>query len=100
MMQGMEQGDIKRLASLARIAVSDHEAKTLSHDIDAVLAYVSTVSDIAAANDATKKVGPLHNVLREDAVTNQPGEQTDTLLAEAPHRDGAWLKVKKILNQD
>lgn len=99
-MANMEQADMKRLASLARIAVSDDEVAALSKDIDDVLSYVSTVSDITAENGAAKKVGPVHNVLRDDVVTNEPGEHTDALLTEAPERTGAWLKVKKILNQD
>ncbi len=99
-MAAMEQGDMKHLASLARIAVSDEEATALSQDIDAVLNYVSAVSDITATADEVKKVGAVHNVFRADEVTNEPDTYTETLLTEAPSREDRWLKVKKILNQD
>lgn len=99
-MPSMETDDVKHLASLARIRISDSEAESLKQDIDSVLEYVGVVSDIAAEADLTKKVGARYNIFREDEVTNEPGSYTKDLMAEAPHRDGDYLKVKKILNQD
>lgn len=96
----METGDIKHLASLSRIRISDAEAEELKTDIDSVLAYVSVVSEITTEDDLTKKVGARHNIFREDEVTNETGSYTEVLLAEAPAREGNLLKVKKILNQD
>ena len=96
----METGDIKHLASLARIRISDNEAEGLKKDIDSVLEYVSVVSEITTDGDVTKKVGARYNVFRDDVVTNEPGSFTEALLAEAPKREGNYLKVKKILNQD
>lgn len=96
----MEKGDIKRLAELARIEVSDEEAASLTGDIDAVLDYVSTVSDITADAATTKKVGVMYNVMRIDEVTNEAGACTEDLLAEAPARSGNYLEVKKILHND
>ena len=100
MMPTMETKDVKHLASLARIRITDDEAERLKKDIDSVLKYVSVVSDIAAGDDLTKKVGARYNLFRKDEVTNEPGAFTETLLAEAPAREGNYLKVKKILNQD
>jgi aspartyl/glutamyl-tRNA(Asn/Gln) amidotransferase C subunit len=100
MMPNMETKDIKHLASLARIRVTDTEAEALKKDIDSVLDYVSVVSSITAADGLTQKVGARYNVFRKDEIINEPGEYTETLLNEAPHRQGNYLKVKKILNQD
>lgn len=100
MMPTMETKDIKHLAALARIRISDDEAENLKTDIDSVLSYVSVVSDITAEDGLTKKVGARYNVFRQDVVTNEPGEYTETLLSVAPHRQGNYLKVKKILSQD
>ena len=96
----MEIDEIKHLAALARIHTTESEAASLKNDIDAVLAYVSVVSEITTADDLTKKVCARHNVFRKDEVTNEPGSYTDVLMAEAPHTHGDYLKVKKILNQD
>lgn len=96
----MHKDDVQHLADLARIAITDKEAEAFTQEIDAVLAYVSSVEDIAAAADLTKTVGPRHNVFRADEVTNAADTYTETLLAEAPKRHGRFLEVKKILNQE
>lgn len=96
----METDDIKHLAALSRIRITDSEAEGLKTDIDSVLAYVSTVSDIASADDLTKKVGARFNVFRKDEIINEPGAYTETLLQEAPAKERNYLKVKKILSQD
>ena len=96
----MKKEDIAKLASMARIRVTDEETEGLVHDIDAVLAYVGTINDMVADSEMTKKVGPVHNVFREDEATNVPDSYTDTILKEAPNTEGRFLKVKKILQQD
>lgn len=96
----MELAEIKHLASLSRIRITDGEAQALKHDIDAVLAYVSVVSEITSTDSDTPNVGARSNVFRKDEVTNTPGSYSAALLAEAPAREGDYLKVKKILNQD
>jgi len=100
MMPRMELEEIKHLAKLSRIRITDAEAQGLKEDIDAVLAYVSVVSEITSTDDTAPKVGARYNVFRKDEVTNEPGSFSEALLAEAPARDGDYLKVKKILNQD
>ena len=96
----METGDIKHLASLSRIEITEKEAEDLKNDVEAVLDYVSVVSDITAEDGLDKKVGARYNVFREDEVTNEPGEFTEAIMNEAPSREGNYLKVKKILSQD
>ena len=96
----MNKEAILKLGEMARIGISDDEAQVLGKDIDAVLEYVSIVNEITAEEGLTKKVGAVYNVFREDEVTVQPGQYTDTLLAEAPKVWKGRLEVKKILNTD
>ena len=96
----MTKEEILHLGTLARIRLSDSEAEKLNTEIDSILAYVGTINDIVAEGDLTKAVGPVHNVFREDEVTNEPGSHTEALLAEFPEKKGQYLKVKKILNTD
>lgn len=93
----MQKEDIINLARLSRIAITDAEAERLTVDIDNVLSYVSVVSSITGGEE-TKQPGALKNVFREDEVTNEADEYTETLLAEAPKRKGRYLVVKKILH--
>lgn len=96
----MTREEILHLGTLARIRLTDEEADALQREIGTILEYVGTVDEIIADVDVTKEVGAQYNVMREDAVTNEPGAYTETLLAEMPEREGPYLKVKKILNPD
>ncbi len=94
----MTKDDVLHLANLARIKLTDTEVEQFTTEIDAVLKYVSTIDDIVADADITKKVGPIHNVFRADEVTTEPESFTEALLNEFPDKKGRFLKVKKILN--
>lgn len=87
--------DIKDLADLARIEVSDAEAEGLTSQIDSILGYVGQIKD--STGDVERVIPKLRNVMRPDVVTNSDGEYTEKLLNNAPSREGKYLKVKKIL---
>ena len=97
----MTKEEILHLGTLARIKLTDVEAEKLNANIDDILAYVSMLDDIVADYSAlTKQVGPVHNVFREDEVTNEPSSHTADLVAEFPDKQGNHLRVKKILSTD
>lgn len=98
-MPTMTKEEIIHLGSLSRIALTPAEIATFQTDIDSILAYVSTVKDLAADGELGSVVGARYNVLRPDTVTTEPGEHTETLLSAMPHREGSFMSVKKILNQ-
>jgi len=87
--------DIKNLASLARIEISEEEAERLTSEIDSILGYVGQIKDVVG--NIKKEVPKLHNVMREDVVTNTSRQYTDDILNDAPDREGDYIKVKKIL---
>jgi len=99
----MKLEDIKKLADLARIDISENEMEGLAKDFDPILAYVGQVQEalkISSMNDSSDKKPEdyfLHNVMREDEVTNNRGEYTDKILADAPDIQDGFLKVKQIL---
>ena len=96
----MEKAEIAHLGELTRIALTDAELTQLEAEIPAILEYVSAVNKIVADDVTTKQVGARYNVLRSDAVTNEPGSFTDHFLREAPATAGRHVKVKKILDHD
>ena len=87
--------DIKNLASLARIEISEEEAEKLTPEIDSILGYVGQIKDVVG--NIKKDVPKLHNVMREDVSTNISRQYTDDILNNAPDREGDYIKVKKIL---
>lgn len=94
----MKQEEITHLANLARIQLTETESVDLATSITEILGYVSAVNDIAAT-EKEKKARGLYNIMRDDEPTHAPGEFTDRVLDAAPHRDGRYVQVKKILGE-
>lgn len=87
--------DIKKLAGLARMELSDSEAEHLTGEVDSILSYVGQITN--TTGDLVREVPKLHNVMREDIPQNKAGQYTEDILKNAPAREGNYLKVKKIL---
>lgn len=90
--------EIEKLTALSRMALSAEEKEGLRKDIDSILGYVDQIKKAVVSGAADKKgVREIHNVMREDTNPHESGIFTETLLKEAPTRQGNYLKVKKIL---
>lgn len=92
----IEIKDIEHLAGLARIAISDNEKKTLQHDLEEILTYVSQISE-EEYSITNSQAGELRNVMRADEEPHESGIFTEDILRQAPTRDGNRISVKKIL---
>ena len=92
--------DVKKLAMLARVDMGEEEMAGIAKDFDSILAYVGQVQQ-AVKTDVVEDKKPedyrLHNIMREDVVTNNRGEYTDKILEEMPDTEAGFLKVKQIL---
>ena len=94
----MNREDIAHLATLARIELSEAELLKLEGELSSIVSYVGAITDITGdETDTAPQLGARFNVFREDEVTNIPGEHTEVLLAEMPHTEGKFMKVKKII---
>jgi len=89
--------DIKKLADLARIDVREDELENIRAKMEGVLSYVSEVQEITSSAPTKEDVPVLHNVLREDGEPEISGSYTDAILANAPEKEGHYIKVRKIL---
>lgn len=95
----MTKDEIMNLGSLARITLTPDEVTHFNTEIESILEYVSTIKALAGESEDGTELPAVRNVLRPDEVTHTPGEYTERLLAAAPHTEGAFVAVKKILNQ-
>lgn len=89
----LEEADIKNLAALSRIHISDIEAKKYAEDFSAILSYVSEIQsvDVSEVHD----ISTVANVFREDVVEDVRFK--DAFLRETPHTESGYVKVKQIL---
>lgn len=91
----MTQVDIKALAKLARLEVSDEEVARLEKEIPAILGFVEEIQQVATTT--TPETAELRNVMRDDINPHESGLYTDDLLKAAPaHRDNQVV-VKQVL---
>ncbi len=100
----MKLEDVKKLANLARIDMDEREMEEVAKDFDSILAYVGQVqeiSDSSARQDLAENNKPEDyfslNVMREDIVKNNRGENTEKIMKEMPDTKDGYLKVKQIL---
>ncbi|MEK7613649.1 MAG: Asp-tRNA(Asn)/Glu-tRNA(Gln) amidotransferase subunit GatC [Patescibacteria group bacterium] len=94
----ISKDEVKKLAELSRLELTDAEVEKMQHDIDAVISYVDTLQtvDLPEVPEGTIYFDEV-NVMREDGDALPGDAFTDALLAQAPRRQGRFVKVKKIL---
>ena len=94
----IDQMLVRKVARLARLALSDAEVAEFSRQLSSILEYVEKMNELD-----TEKVQPLAHCLpisicfREDVAAESLG--TEKALANAPERDGDFFKVPKILDE-
>lgn len=95
----MDLKDIKKLADLARLDMTDEEMMGIAHDFDSILKYVGQIQEISGDLSSSREVDELvpNNIFREDVVTNQSGGYTDDVVKQFPESESGYLKVKQIL---
>ncbi len=90
------QEDIKKLAALARIKLSDEEVVGLQKDMQNILGFVTQIQQASGSLKEGDKER-VRNVWRDDINPHETGVNTETLLAEAPDRKADCVRVKNIL---
>lgn len=95
----IDEGQVRHVAKLARLDLSDAEVAKFSTQLSAILDYVRKLNELDTTN-----VEPLahclgvRNVFREDKV--KESLKPDAALANAPQRSGQFFKVPKILEDE
>ncbi len=87
--------EIKKLAHLARIEVSDEEVAGYAKDLESILSYVDQIAQVDMSD-----LSPRHlqgNVAREDTNASPSGQNNEAMLADAPASQDGFYKVPKIL---
>jgi aspartyl-tRNA(Asn)/glutamyl-tRNA(Gln) amidotransferase subunit C len=91
-----EKIDVRYVAKLARIALTDDEAERFGAQLADLLEHVGVLSELETASvPATAQVVELRNVERADETG--PCLDRETVLAMAPQREGFFFRVPKII---
>ncbi|HEY2476210.1 MAG TPA: Asp-tRNA(Asn)/Glu-tRNA(Gln) amidotransferase subunit GatC [Candidatus Cybelea sp.] len=88
--------DIRYVAKLARIALTDEEIERFSKELGELLGHVNALAELDTASvPATAQVVESRNVGREDTV--RPCLDREVVLNAAPQRQGAFFRVPRII---
>jgi len=93
----ISKADIKNLALLARLEVSDEELAKLEREIPAILDFVQTIQKVAGSAPALAPT--LRNVMRPDENPHESGMHTEALISAAPSREGNRIAVKQVIKR-
>ena len=99
MTKKIDEIQVRKVAKLARLELTDTEITEFTGQLNAILEYVEKMNELD-----TEKVEPLahclpiSNCLRPDNPEKSLG--TEKALANAPQRQGYYFKVPKILDDN
>ena len=96
-MSAITTDDVRHLAQLSNLQLSDSEVENLRGDLENIVGYIAQLSELdTSGEEPTYQVTGLQNVWRDDTV--QAGSVTsEQLLALAPERVEHSVKVPKVL---
>ena len=81
---------------LAKLELSEEEKEQAKKDMETMLDYIDQLNELDTTGvEPMSHVFPVHNVFREDVVTN--GDDRDNMLKNAPAvKDGSWKVPKTV----
>ena len=89
--------EVKKIATLARLELTDDEIALYSEQLSGILGYIDQLQEVDTKNvEITSQVTGLSNVMREDAV--DAWENPSELVAMAPEHEGGLIKVKAVFD--
>ena len=92
----VSESDVRYVAHLARLQLTDQEAKAFTKDLSKILDYMETLEELD-----TSDVEPLEHVIEleyrlRDDKPKEPLSQ-DEALKNAPDTDGDYFRVPKVI---
>lgn len=92
----VDEATVRRIARLARIKITDEEAKNLEKELSGILNWVEQLGEVdtSAVEPMTRVVAQTLK-MRDDEVTD--GEMADAVTANAPKSEDHFFVVPKVV---
>jgi len=92
----VDAATVRRIAHLARIAVTDAKVSNLLGELNAILAFVEQLEEVNIEGvEPMTSVTPMEMKKRQDVVND--GEIPDDIIANAPATEGHFFLVPKVV---
>ena len=91
------QTSAQKIASLARIELTDEESAKVQSEFDSILEYIHQLDEVKIPDGTEPFFGATEstNAVREDAVV--PSFDREEILKNAPDSDGEFYRVPPVL---
>ncbi|WP_375426837.1 Asp-tRNA(Asn)/Glu-tRNA(Gln) amidotransferase subunit GatC [uncultured Sphingomonas sp.] len=92
----VDEATVKRIAKLARIAITDEDAAKLAPELGNILGWIEQLGEVDTSGvEPMTAVIPNTLRLRDDVVTD--GGVRDAVLANAPQAEHGFFTVPKVI---
>ncbi len=92
----LKEDQIRYVAKLAHLSLTEEEVKLYSHQLNDVLGYMAELAKVNVEKiEPTFHPLPIHNVFREDEV--KPSLPVEKVLENAPAKESSFFKVPRVL---
>ena len=99
MSERIDEQQVRHVALLARLKLSEQETARFSRELSAILDYFEQLNQLDTAEVApTAHPLPICNVLRADEI--RPSIDARAALANAPQQESGFFRVPKVLDHD
>ncbi|MBM7692698.1 aspartyl-tRNA(Asn)/glutamyl-tRNA(Gln) amidotransferase subunit C [Peribacillus deserti] len=96
-MSRISEDQVKHVANLARLAITEEETETLTKELDAIIAFAEELNELNTENvEPTSHVLDIKNVLREDQA--EKGLPITEVLKNAPDSKDGHIRVPSIMD--
>ncbi|MBV7506231.1 Asp-tRNA(Asn)/Glu-tRNA(Gln) amidotransferase subunit GatC [Bacillus sp. sid0103] len=98
-MSRISNEQVKHVANLARLAITEEETETFTKQLDAIITFAEQLNELDTENvEPTYHVLDMKNVLREDR--SKPGLSREEVLKNAPEYQDGQIKVPSIMGKE
>lgn len=95
----IDEAQVRRVALLGRLELSDEEVAQFSGQLSDIVTYIEKLNELDTDNvEPLAHCLPVHNVLREDVP--KPSLTNEQALANAPERENEYFKMPKVLGDN
>jgi len=95
----LSREQVQHIARLARVGLGEEDVDRFSEQLSEILEYFERLREVDTEGvPPTAHTLPLHNVMREDD-RPQPPLDKESVLANAPVREGDHFRVRVILEE-
>lgn len=95
-MSRISTDQVKHVAHLARLAITEEDASRFTQQLDKIITYAEQLNEVDTENvEPTSHVLDIKNVMREDV--SKPGLPNEEVVKNAPDHQDGQIKVPPII---